>query len=431
VYDGRESLQARPSAAAKHRRFAAAAALIALAGSAGADPLKPATSHSGWSYDLDSFLQVDAVPWAQASQDELSAQGDLLNQETLSIRRGLVRVTGRKDDFRALIEANASMYGNTPTATINEASVAWQPYGELLIVQAGLIDIPFGVETPTNARYRTFAEQPWFLRAFFPGDRDGGTVAKGGYGALRWSVAAMNGAPQKDAQWKGRDPTSSYEFIARIGGDVALPHEWGRPRFTAGVSALSGEGLHPGIPPTKDQLTWVDENMDGIVQPTEIQVIPGSPGEASQTFKRRAIGVDAKVRWCLQWAGAGEAFFEGAIATNLDRGVYYADPITTSRDLRELGFMIGAAQHLTRNGLVGIRYDRYDADRDANAQLGTQLVGTHRVFSTWAFLVAADHGSARLLFEYDHTQNPLGRADNGMPATISDDRAVVRAQVLF
>jgi len=405
--------------------------IAAAAGGAHADPLKPATSHSGWAYDLDSFLQVDLVPYAQASQDELGPSGDLLNQETLSIRRGLVRVTARKDDFRALIEFNGALYNGTPTAVINEASVAWQPWGELLTVQAGLIDIPFGVETPTNARYRTFAEQPWFLRAFFPGDRDGGVVAKGGYEALRWSVAAMNGAPQKDAQWKGRDPTSSYDFMARVGGDVSVPTVWGRPRFEAGVSAMSGTSLHPGIPPTKDQLTWVDENMDGIVQPTEIQVIPGSPGEPSQTFHHAAIGVDARVHWCLQELGRGQAFFEGAIATNLDRAIYFADPVANSRDLRELGFMAGAIQNLTPYALAGIRYDRYDADRDASAQLGTQLVGVHRVFSTWAFLVAGQRGSARLLFEYDHTQNPLGRADNGMPATIRDDRAVVRAQVLF
>lgn len=371
------------------------------------------------------------MPYAQASQDQLSPSGDILNEETLSIRRGLVRVTGKKDDFRALVEFNGSLYNSTPTAVINEASVAWLPSGELLIVQAGLIDIPFGVETPTNARYRTFAEQPTFLRAFFPGDRDGGVVAKGGYGLLRWSAAAMNGAPQRDAQWKGRDPTSSYDFMARIGGDLAVPSMWGRPRFMAGVSALSGTGLHPGIPPTKDQLTWVDENMDGIVQPTEIQVIPGSPGEPSQTFRHTALGVDARVRWCLQWAGAGEAFFEGAIATNLDRAVYFADPIANARDVRELGFMIGAVQHLTPDAFVGVRYDRYDADRDASEQLGTQLVGIHRVFSTWAFLGAVQRGTARLLFEYDHTQNPLGRSDNGMPATVQDDRALLRAQVQF
>jgi len=76
--------------------------------------------------------------------------------------------------------------------------------------------------------------------------------------------------------------------------------------------------------------------MDGLVQPTEIQVIPG------HRASRRSVPSLRDRRGCarqlvLQWAGAGEAFFEGAIATNLDRGVYYADPVASSRDLRELG----------------------------------------------------------------------------------------------
>ncbi len=404
--------------------------IVALAGDVRGEPLKPATTRLGWQVDLDGLLQVDDVAWAEASQDQIAPSGDPLNQETLSIRRGLFRAIARKDDFRVLLELNGSTYGGTPNATINEASVAWAP-SELLTAQAGLVDVPFGVETYTNPRDRTFLELPTFLRAYFPGGRDAGLLAKGGYGYARWLVAAMNGAPTSDGQWKGKDPTSSYDFMARVGADVAVPTMYGRPRFTAGVSALSGSALHPGTPPTKDQIVWVDENGDGIIQPPELQVIPGSPGEPSQKFHHDALGADAKVEWCLQWAGAGQAFFEGSIATNLDRGIYYADPVATSRDVRELGFMVGAIQHLTHNALVGVRYDRYDADRDAMAQLGTTLVGTHRVFSTWAFLAAAIYGTARLSFEYDHAQNPLGRADNGMPATIGDDRFVVRAQAEF
>jgi hypothetical protein len=429
VHRGAADLQELASAAPQRRRLAAAVALI-VAGDAAAEPLKPTTTHLGWQVDLDSFIQVDDVAWAQASQDQVAPSGDPLNQETLSIRRGLVRATARKDDFRAMLEINASTYGGPPSAALNEAYVAWAP-SELLTVLGGLVDVPFGVETPTNPRYRTFLEQPTYLRAYFPGNRDSGLLAKGAYGLLRWSVAAMNGAPTNDLQWKGKDPTSSYDIIARVGGELAVPTTYGRPRFTAGVSALTGSALHPGTPPTKDQIIWVDENGDGIIQPPELQVIPGSPGEPSQKFHHNALGVDAKVEWCLEWAGDGQAFFEGAIATNLDRGIYYADPIATSRDLRELGFMVGAIQHVTDNAIVGVRYDRYDADRDAMAQLGVTLVGTHRVFSTWAFLAAAVRGTARLTLEYDHAQNPLGRSDNGMPATIGDDRFVVRAQAQF
>ena len=434
MYRGGEDLQEHAAAARESRRLAAHVALILLcAGTAPAiaEPLRPVVDRLGWQVDLDGFFQIDAIPWAQASQDELAPDGDPLNTETISVRRGLFRAIAKKDDVRALFEVNASTFGGTPNATINEVHLGWTPLGDLLLLQAGIFDIPFGYATPTNPRFRDFTEQPAFLRAFFPGDRDGGALAKGSYGLLRWSLAAMNGAPARDAQWKGKDPTSSYDFMGRIGGELALPHEWGRPRFEVGVSALSGSDLHPGVPPTKDHIVWIDENMDGIVQPTELVDVPGTPGEPSQKFHHAALGADARVSWCLQWAGPGHAFFEGAIATNLDRAIYYADPVANSRDLRELGFMVGAIQSLTEHGFVGIRYDRYDADRDANAQLGTTLVGVHRVFSTWAFLAAARRGTSQLWIEYDHAQNPLGLADNGMPATIGDDRVVVRAQAEF
>jgi hypothetical protein len=384
----------------------------------------------GWTVDLDTFVQIDSVPWSAASQDEISPTGAPLNQTELSIRRGLLRVSGKKDDFHVLLELDADSTNSAPKAQIFEAIAGWSPT-ELVDLQAGLMLIPFGAEVPVNARYRSFMELPTFLRAFFPGDRDTGAEASGRYGLLRWAVAAMNGAPVNDAQWKGADPSSSYDLLGRIGGELDVASMWGQPRFSAGVSALAGSALHPGTPPTKDQLTWVDENMDGIVQPTEIQVIPGSPGEPSQAFHHRALGVDAKAEWCLDWAGHGEAFFEGAIATNLDRGVYYADPIANARDLRELGWTAGVLQRLGDNALAGVRYDTYDADRDASNQLGVNLVGTHRVFSTWAFLAAAQRGTARLSAEFDRVRNPFGRSDSGMPITRSDDRFVLRLQAEF
>lgn len=371
------------------------------------------------------------MPYAAASLDDISpSTGASLNQQTISIRRGLFRAIAKKDDFRMLLELDASTASGSANATVFEAILGWKP-SERIDLEAGLMLIPFGDATPTNARYRDFMEQPTFLRAFFPGDRDTGASASGAYGALRWSVAAMNGAPAKDAQWKGADPLSSYDAIARVGGELALPSLAGRPQFVGGFSALSGASLHAGTPPTKDQLVWVDENMDGIVQPTELQTIPGQPGTPSQTFHHAALGVDASASWCLQWAGEGRAFFEGAIATNLDRAVYYADPIATARDLRELGFMLGVVQHVTRHALVGARYDFYDADRDATAQLGTTLVGVHRQFSTLALLAAALHGPARLSIEYDFAKNPLGLSTSGVPITRSDDRLIVRAQGEF
>ena len=403
--------------------------ILAAVGSARGEPLRPITTHLGWHLDLDTFVQLDAVPWSASSSDELSPSTGLpLNEQTLSIRRGLLRLIGTKDDFRVLAELDGDTVNGTPSARLFEAMIGWQPLEELVDVEAGLQQIPFGNATPTNARKRDFMEQPTFLRAFFPGDNDAGLLAKGAYGIARWSVAAMNGAPVGDAQWRGKDPSSSYDVIGRLGGELAVPEIYGRPHFVAGVSALTGSVLHPGTPQTKDQLVWIDENMDGLVQTTELQVIPGSSATPSQRFHHEALGADAAVSWCLQWAGQGTAFAEAALATNLDRAVYFADPVASARDIRELGFMVGAVQHVTPYALAGVRYDYYNADRDASAQLGTTLVGVDRVFSRWAFLAAGIYGNVRLSVEFDRSRNPFGLSDSGMPITRAEDRFVIRAQ---
>lgn len=399
---------------------------------------RPAVSHHGWTIDLTGYVQADAVVYSQASQDQIDpATNEPLAQEHFGVPRASLRADAHKGPLAGELELEAFTTRATlpePTQTSGvRLETAWVSWHEdaLVDVQAGLYRIPFGVSTPSSPRDRVFMELPTYARALFPGDIDAGVMAHGAYGIVRYSLAVMNGAPVGDAQWKSKDPSASYDFVGRIGGDFSTKAFWGHPHVVAGVSALTGRALHPGTPPTKDHLAWTDYNNDGMVESNELTVIPGSPGEPSVGFDHSALGVDASVGWCLQWAGAGQAFFEGAIATDLDRGLYYADPIENSRPLRELGFQIGATQHLGPHALAGIRYDRYDADRDATEQGGVSLVGVHRVFSTWAFLASRIWGNTKLSFEYDHNRNPLGRDVTGAPATRSDDRAMFRAQAAF
>jgi hypothetical protein len=395
-------------------------------------------SHHGWTIDFTGFVQTDAVLWSQASQDQLDpATGEPLAQERFTIPRAALRADGHKGRLGAELELEAFTSRATlpePTQTsgvrLETAWVSWHEK-ELLEIRAGVMRVPFGVSTPSSPRDRIFLELPTFSRALFPGDLDGGVTAQGHYGLVRWSLAAMNGALAGDAQWKGKDPSSSYDFVGRVGAEWSTRAFWGHPRVTFGVSALSGRALHPGTGPTKDHIQWVDDNHDGLIQATELQVIAGTPGEPSVGFDHRGVGLDASFSWCLVWAGRGTAFAEGAIATDLDRGLYVADPIANSRKLRELGYTVGAVQHLGPHALAGVRYDRYDADRDAAEQEGITLVGVHRVFSTWSFLAATTWDNTRVTLEYDRGRNPLGRDDSGAPATREDDRLTVRAQVGF
>ena len=348
------------------------------------------------------------------------------------IRRGRLRVEARRDALFGSLELD----GNTvagQAARLLGAQVGWSfvPAGTttpLVTISAGLFKTPFGAEIPANERDKAFLEPPAFARALFPGNYDAGVLVQGAYGLARWSAALVNGAPVGDAQWRGKDPTGSYDLVGRLGLAVDGPR---RLRVEAGVSALTGTGLSAGTPATKDAFEWVDENQDGIVQPTELQVIPGSPGTPSEKFDRQALGADLQVHWCICVIGNGTAFGEVALATNLDRGLVYADPIAQDRDLRHLGFSLGFVQNLGDHAQAGARYDRYAADRDARERQGLPLVGVDRVYSTLSIMAAGRWHAARLVAEYDHERNPNGRGDDGMPLTRSADRITFRAQVGF
>lgn len=380
----------------------------------------------GWQVDLTGYLQTDAIAYAQDSADQVDASGAPLNQERFLVRRGRLRAEARQGDLFGALELD----GNTtsgPTARIVGAQVGWH-HEKLVTLTAGLFKTPFGVEVPASERDKAFLEPPAFARALVPGNYDAGVMASGAYGVARWAVAVVNGAPVGDTQWKGKDPAASRDLVGRVGAEIEGPR---RVRVEVGVSALVGNGLHPGTPATKDQLQWVDENNDGRVQTTELQIIPGSVATPSQSFDRNALGADVQIHWCLCRLGNGTAFAEGVLATNTDRGLVYADPVAASRDFRELGFALGVVQDLGEYAQAGVRYDRYDADRDVVAQLGTSIVGQHKIFSTLSVMAAGRWHDARLLVQYDHERNPFGRDDSGMPITRSADRLTFRAQVGF
>ena len=381
----------------------------------------------GWTLDLTGYVQADAVALDQASVDQLDpGTSQPLNQERFLIRRGRLRAEARKDALSASLELDGNTV-NGPAVRLVSAEVAWR-YDRLLVASAGLFKTPFGAEVPASERDKPFLEPPTWARAMFPGSYDAGARIAGGYQLLRWTFAIVNGSPAGDLQWAGKDPSSSFDFVGRIGADIAGPRRW---RVEAGVSGLSGTGLHPGTPPTKDSLQGVDENGNGLVEPIELMVIPGKPGTPSEKFHRNALGADLAVHWCLCTLGQGVAFGEVALATNLDRGIAYADPVAQSRDIRELGFAVGIVQEVTPRAMVGVRFDRYDADADANERAGTQLVRVDRVYSTLSLMAAARWSTSRLVVEYDHERNPLGRSDSGEPITRSADRITLRAQVGF
>ena len=324
---------------------------------------------------------------------------------------------------------------NGATARLVSATIdwAWRPRSiaatepALVAITAGLFKIPFGADVPTSDRDRIFLEPGWAARALFPGNYDAGAMLAGGWRFARWQLAITNGAPVGDAQFTGRDPTSAPDLVGRAGVEVEL----GGVTARGGLSALVGTGLHAGTAPTKDQLTWVDANEDGMVQTTELGVIPGRPATPSETFARSAIGADLALTWCVRTLGRGQGFAEIAIATDLDRAVVVADPVAADRSLRELGWQIGAWQDLGPWARVGARYDAYRPDRDAREVQGANLVGLDPRFTTLALLASLRWREHRATLEYDHERNPLGRGLDGQPTTRGADRVTARLQVTW
>jgi hypothetical protein len=396
---------------------------------------------------VSGYVQADAVVYRESSLDELNpATGEPLNEDRFTITRARLRAEASARVLSGALELD----GNTvqgPTARIVEAEVSarWPaPSADApprVMATLGLFKIPFGVEGPERERSRLFLERTTTSRALFPGNYDIGARLSGGYRVFRYAVALMNGEPIGQVFFPGRDANGGKDLIGRIGVDTS-PHS--KLRVQGGFSALSGTGLHPGTPSTKDVLVWRDENENGLVDGTEIQVIPGTAATPSENFPRFALGADLRITAKLPSLGESCLFGEIVRAENLDRGVEPADPISKGRDVRELGFHVGLTQEIGRYGMLGVRYDRYDPDHDASEQRGQNLVPKDKTYSTlalaaafrytpktWTFGDESPHPALRVVVEYDHRTNALGRTAGGLPTTLGDDSFAIRGEVSF
>jgi len=275
---------------------------------------------------------------------------------------------------------------------------------------------------------RPFLERATVLRALFPGEFDLGLRLQGKWRWLDYQLALMNGHPIGEAQFPAIDPAHAKDMVGRVGVDTEIVDG---VRLRIGASGVTGTGFHTGTPPTKDVLVWRDTNEDGLVQATEIQVIPGHAATASQQFHRFAVGGDARLTIRAGPLGDFNLLAELVWGSNLDRAVVVADPIAESRDLREVGWYVGATQDLGRYFTVGVRYDSYNPDADAAQQLAANLVPRDLSFSTLATMFMVHYGLNRLLFEYDKNGNALGISPSGAPTTLAADTLTMRGQVSF
>ena len=394
---------------------------------------------------VSGYVHLDWVAFRESSQNEVNtASGEPLNEDRFLVRRARIRLESDQGLVHGAFDLDANTIRGPQVRPWNaEASLKWPTSTEyrgpaaiaqssadepFVIVSAGLLITPFGFDVTELENQRPFLERATMSSELVPQSYDLGVRVLGGYRFVNYALGIMNGDPIGESTFPGRDPSKSKDLVFRVGGSTEVTDG---VRFDLGFSGLTGRGFHKGTSPSKDQLVWRDQNEDGQVQQTELQVLSGSPATPSAGFQRFALGADARARMKLPVVGDLALRAEIVHAKNLDRATFTADPVARSHDLRERGWYVAVTQEITRWALVGVRYDTFDPDADARDQRPFALVPRDSSLSTWAFMATLRWKKARLVAEYDHRKNSLGRDVTGAPTTLADDAFTLRAVVAF
>lgn len=369
----------------------------------------------------------------QDSEDQLRQGGVVLNQDRFVLRRARLKIEKEWEYASILAEIDGnSVKGPAIGFQHAEASILYRggkpvPAPPLLKLTLGLFDVPFGFELTESPRARFFAERSLASRSFFPAEPDLGLRIATQLGWLRASVALMNGEPLGEKSgFSLRDPGSSKDIVARAGAVVSPSSH---VAVSGGVSVLNGKGFHAGTDAGKASVVWKDVNENGQIDAGELTASPATAATPSQSFDRWAVGADLRfgLDTPLGWLRlSGEVMF----GSNMDRGLFVADPVLTSIDSRELGVAVGVTQEITRYGIVGFRFDTYNPDADSRDRQGGKLLPSSqaiRTFSPMVGLMIPDR--ARLLFQYDVERDELGRDPRGVPADLANDTWTLRLQV--
>ena len=367
----------------------------------------------------------------QDSQDQLQQGGAPLNKDRFLVRRARVSLLGEWEYAALAVELDANTT-NGPQVDLRkaEASLQYRPdraKPPVLMATLGQFDTPFGYELVESPRTRWFMERSQASLAFWPAEPDLGVRLAGALAFFRWTIAAVNGEPLGEkSPYVAQDPNAAKDVIFRFGFDATPRDEL---QIAGGVTALRGRGFHPGTDATKSSLQWQDLDNNGLVGNAELTAIPGNVATPSQNFDRWAAGADLRVNFRSP-LGVTKVYGEFVLGSNMDRGLYVADPIVTNVDQRELGFYVGATQEIGPYGIVGFRYDDYDPNANATDSRGGLLLPASEAIKTYSSLVGATlPDRARLVFQYDIVRNALARTAQGVPTDLKSNVWTVRLQV--
>lgn len=387
---------------------------------------------------LRGYVQSD-FQIRQSSEDQLNpTSGRPLNNDRFLVRRARILL----DVERTYTEGGIELDGNTvngPAVGIVGARASVKLPGPgpsdppLVMLSAGALRIPFGAELTESERERPFMERSTVSRAMFPSEFDLGVRVQGGWRFLRYAVAVMNGEPLNESSFAGLDPNHQKDLMGRLGVDT------GRADFRVqgGTSVLYGTGFHSGASASKPVLRWTDVDGNGSYSSTsETTGTPGAAASESKNFTRFAVNADLALSGTLvpDWGVLGATTVRGEVtwAKNLDRGLIGADPHgELARDSRELGYSVGITQMVLRYGIVGVRYDFYDPDRDRYVRSSGDLVPSDLSFYSFSFMGGVVVPWGRLLVQVDLNRNHLGLTSGATPGNLADNAVTARAEVAF
>jgi len=396
----------------------------------------------GRAQELSGLVQTD-YQRSQESDDELNpGTGDPENRDRFLVRRARLRAERTWSFADATVEGDFNTVAGPGVGLRHvEAAVrwtgpktSWSPSAPpLLRLGAGMFRAPFSYEVAEQRdAERLFAERALMAQAFFPGEYDVGAQASASLDWLRVVLAIQNGEPIASRAFPTSDPNAAKDILGRVAARTRVAGV----RIEAGFATVWGKGFHPGTQPTEDTFVWRDANEDGIVQLGEIQAVPGASGTPSENFDRWGFEGDLRAGVRIPRLGELLIFVEGALASNLDRGVRPADPVFLGRDQRAIGAYAGFVQEIGRRFLVGFRFDTYRPELDRTELQGGELVRSEERFDTYTGAVALRFGLAdgvpgRALIDYTARRDPLGRDAAGRPADLRNDLLTARLQLEF
>ena len=373
------------------------------------------------------YLQAQ-YEWNELSEDQL-LQGQPVNQDRFVLRRARLRFDHGSDFTAATLELDANTVNGLKVGVRRaEGGLIWRAEDEtappLVMLSAGVTDIPFGAEIVESPRDRVFMERTLGSRALFPTEADVGAKLSLVYGPFAAVVAVMNGEPV-DGRTFPTDPNSAKDVIGHVA--VAAPIGKGIV-IEGGASLATGKGFHPGSPASKDDLVWVDENNDGVAQSTEIRGVQGSAATSSENFDRDAVGFDLRLTVPTP-IGESQLFAEAFVANNYDRGLLLADPVTSGLDVRQLGASASLAQEVTEWAYVGFRAAYYDPNSDVFEQRKGRILPVSQEIWTFSPVIGASIERARVSVQYDFVQDSLARDKQGVPTDAENDQLTARVEV--